>query len=347
MPLTVPNIETAPTFDAQALMDSTDLAAIIASEYGNGVISGCLVTPSSLMTVTVASGSVLINNAVVACAGGTVTAGAASTYDRKDIVVINSSGTISITAGTPCATAGWTQAASGAPPVKPSIPANSVILAELYIASTTTTVASGNIIDKTTTVLGSVIPALGTAGQVPGVTAAGTGLTFRSMAPTALPTSTQSLTASSDNILTGGVAPFTAGDIAVGSCWEWDVQLIKTAAGTNTWSLYVRVGTTTSGTTTDTAIATFTSGTNTAAIDQSTIKVVARCTSIASGSATFACAAFAQNELTTATGLGQFASPIPGSTATCTVSTAQSIHLDVTPGSSAVMTAVTAVRRVQ
>ena len=165
--------------------------------------------------------------------------------------------------------------------------------------------------------------------------------------PTAVPTGMQSLTASSDNILTGSVAAFAAGDIEVGTCYEWNVQLIKTAAGVATWSMNVRVGTTAAGTTTDTSIATWTSGTNTAAIDQSTVRVVARCTSITTGSATFACAAYAQNELTTATGLGLFATPIPGSTATCTVSTAQSIHLDVTPGASAVMTAISFVARVQ
>ena len=36
------------------------------------------------------------------------------------------------------------------PPVKPAIPANNLLLGEVYVASTTTTVASGNIIDKTT-----------------------------------------------------------------------------------------------------------------------------------------------------------------------------------------------------
>ena len=186
---------------------------------------------------------------------------------------------------------------------------------------------------------------LGAAATVPRVNPGATSLEYGLQAPTTLPTALQSLTASSDNILTGGVVAFSAGDIAVGFCVEWDVQLLKTGAGVTTWSMTARIGTTAGGTTTDTAVATWTSGTNTAAIDQSHVRVVARCTSIAAGVATFACAAFAQNELTSATGLGLFASPIPGSTATVTVATAQSIHLDVTPGASAVMTAATFVKR--
>ena len=348
MAFLIPNLESSPTFDGQGVFDSTDLAAILASEVGTGVISGMTCTPNTGMTLSIAAGTFIIAGVEYTYAGGTgvATIGAASTNDRKDIVSINAAGTITVTAGTPATVPGWNRSSTVLPPVKPSIPANNVLLCEVYVASTTTTVATGNIIDKTT-ICSLVLPAAGTAGQISGMSAAATSVVWRSMAPTALPTALQSLTASSDNMLTGGILPFAAGDIAVGSTWEWDVQLIKTAAGTATFSVTVRVGTTTGGTTSDTAIATFTSGTNTAAIDQSHVRVVARCTSISAGAATFACAAFSQNELTSATGLGLFASPIPGSTATVTVSTAQSIHLDVTPGASAVMTAATFGRRVQ
>jgi len=346
MALTIPNLQSSPTFDAQSDLDTTDWAANLASETGTGVVSGMLCSPNTGMTISIAAGTFIISGIEYTYAGGTgvATIGAASTYDRKDIVSINAAGTITVTAGTPGTVAGWTRSSSALPPVKPSIPASNVILCEVYVASTTTTIATGNIVDKTT-LCNPVLPSLGSAGQVAGVNAAANGLQFRSATPTTIPTALQSLTASSDNILTGGVVALSLGDIYVGMCVEWDVQLIKTAAGTSTWSMYVRVGTTTAGATSDTAVATWTSGTNTAAIDQSSIRVKARCTSITSGSATFACAAFAQNELTTATGLGLFASPIPGSTATVTVSTAQSIHLDITPGASAVMTAATFVTR--
>lgn len=461
MAFTLPTLESSPTFDGQTVPDSTDFALLTGSMDGTGVISGCAVTPhtGSDMNVSIAAGIVLIAGLpVIVAAVTSLAVGAASSFDRRDIVVVNSSGTVSVTAGTPCTTAGWSRTSTSLPPVKQAIPANSTVLAEVYVASATTVIATGNIVDKTTLLLslnnainrtasatvtagedtaftgstatqtmtlaatppngtanrifnystqnltvapgagatlntfgttgnatltvgesaeyiyvastttwycndtnnpsynpvaapiakgGTGLTAVGTAGQIPVVNAAATGLDYRSAAPTTIETSLQSLSASADNILTGSVMPFTAGDISIGTCYEWIVQLIKTAAGVATFSMTVRVGTTTTGTITDTAVATFTSGTNTAAIDQSTIRVVARCTSIATGSATFACAAFAQNELTSATGLGIFASPIPGSTATVTVSTAESIHVDVTPGSAAVMTAACFGKRIQ
>lgn len=150
MPLLVPNLQSAPTFDAQALFDATDLNAIASALDGTAVTSGCGVTPDTDMTVTVASGDVTVGGSPVSVAGGTVTASAASAYDRKDIVVVNDSGDLSIVEGTPCTVAGWTRTNAALPPVKPAIPSDSVLLAELYVAATTTEIESGNIIDKTT-----------------------------------------------------------------------------------------------------------------------------------------------------------------------------------------------------
>ncbi len=150
MALTIPNIEAGPTFDAQSVPDATDWATQSASESGTGVISGMTVSPSSLMTVAVASGVYVIAGVIYTYAGGTVAAGAASSTDRRDIVTINAAGTLTVTAGTACGTAGWTRTSAGLPPVKPAIPSGGCLLGELYVANTTTTVASGNIIDKTT-----------------------------------------------------------------------------------------------------------------------------------------------------------------------------------------------------
>jgi hypothetical protein len=151
--LTVPNIESGPTFDAQAITDSTDQAARDGAPAGTGVVSGCGVTPhtGSDMNVAIAAGVVLVAGVSVTVAAVTSTAvGAASTYDRKDIVVVNSSGVVSVVAGTPCATAGWTlSSAPAAPPVKPAIPSSSVLLGEIYVAHATTAIATGNILDKT------------------------------------------------------------------------------------------------------------------------------------------------------------------------------------------------------
>jgi|HubBroStandDraft_1064217.scaffolds.fasta_scaffold137627_2 hypothetical protein len=58
-----------------------------------------------------------------------------------------------VTPHTPCGVAGWTRYSPPfTAPVKPAIPSGSVLLAEVYVASTTTAIAVGNIIDKTTTV---------------------------------------------------------------------------------------------------------------------------------------------------------------------------------------------------
>lgn len=161
MALTIPNIESSPTFDGQSAPDATDFAALQGTDDGNGVITGCQVSAQSSpnMTVQVAAGTVLVNGQSVAVSAvSSLTISAASTYDRKDIVVVNSSGTVSVTEGTPCTTAGWTRNSGTLPPVKPAIPSNSVLLGEVYVASTTTSIASGNIIDKTTlTIAGNVV----------------------------------------------------------------------------------------------------------------------------------------------------------------------------------------------
>lgn len=152
MALVIPDIQNSPTFDAQALLDQTDLNAIMATDDGNGVLSGCAVTPhtGSDMNIAIAAGVVIVNGVQVSVSAVTSLAvGAASTDDRKDIVTVNSSGTVSVTAGTPCTTAGWSRTSTALPPVKPAIPANSVLLAEVYVASTTTAIASANILDKT------------------------------------------------------------------------------------------------------------------------------------------------------------------------------------------------------
>lgn len=156
MALVVPDIQSITNgstgYDFQAVEDQTDWAAQAASEAGTGVITGMAVSPSSGMTVAVAAGTYMVNGTVYTYAGGTVTATSASVSDRRDIVSINTSGTLAVTAGTACGTAGWTRSSSGLPPVKPAIPSASALLGELAITSTTTTIASINIVDKTTIV---------------------------------------------------------------------------------------------------------------------------------------------------------------------------------------------------
>jgi hypothetical protein len=138
-------------FDIQAVEDTVDGAAQAGVTAGNYVVTGCAVTPqgSPNMTVAVAAGTVVINGTTYTIsANGAVTVGAASASDRRDIITVNTAGTISCTAGTACGTAGWVRTTAANPPVKPSIPANSVILAEVVVKSSTTSIAAINITDK-------------------------------------------------------------------------------------------------------------------------------------------------------------------------------------------------------
>ena len=159
MALIIPTIESSPSFDAQAWMDSTDLAALTLALSGTGVVTGCIVSQNdgSSMSCAVAAGTAMINGLTVGVASvSSLTIGNASASDRRDIVVVNSSGSVSVVAGTPCGTASWTRASTGLPPIKPSIPANSALLGEVTVgASTTVITTAANIIDKTTIVGGA------------------------------------------------------------------------------------------------------------------------------------------------------------------------------------------------
>lgn len=150
---------------------------------------------------------------------------------------------------------------------------------------------------------------------------------------------TTSLTASTDVLQGGTLFTLPTGYFAVDQRYRWHVGLEKTAAGSATWTMRVRVGV--NGTTSDTTVATWTSGTNTAAIDQALIVIEARVTAVGSGTtATLACTAFYVNTLTNATGFGRI-DPVPGSTAgfDSTV-TNPTMHVDFTMGASAVVTGV-------
>jgi len=55
---------------------------------------------------------------------------------------------VGILAGTPCAVAGWTRNSSTPPPMKPAIPATGVLLAEVYVPGSASSIAAKNIVDK-------------------------------------------------------------------------------------------------------------------------------------------------------------------------------------------------------
>lgn len=139
MSFTIPNLADA-AFADQAEVDKVDVDILVAAHNGNRVISGCAVTAqgSPDMTVAVASGSVLVNGATVSVSSGNVTVTAANgTNPRFDLIVVDDTGTKSCTAGT-----------AAANPVFPTIPADSVVLAAVYVPANDTDIDANQIVDK-------------------------------------------------------------------------------------------------------------------------------------------------------------------------------------------------------
>lgn len=148
----------------------------------------------------------------------------------------------------------------------------------------------------------------------------------------------QSLTASSDNVLTGTLFQLPNNGLRVGSKIKFRFAVTKTAAGLATWSAKVKFGT--AGTNADAAIATFTSGTNTAVADQGNYEILVEVTALGA-TATVKGNLCGNNAYGTATtGLGSM--PLfPTSTATFNAGAAAPfLHLDINPGVLAVMTGV-------
>lgn len=155
--------------------------------------------------------------------------------------------------------------------------------------------------------------------------------------------STVALTASTQIVVTGTKIQLATNQLFVGSRYQFNMGIIKTtAAGAATWTAKVCYGT--AGTNADAAIATFTSGTNTGAVDQATLMIDVHVTSVGAA-ATATCMAVYASRLTEVTGLGSFPQ-IPGSTATFnSTSTNPFLHVDITMGASAVCTAVGSAER--
>lgn len=141
MAFTVPSVGTK-TSDQQSVVNEVDTNVIQAGVSGlDCVLSGCAVTGSGTTSVAVAKGAVLTNGVMYAIAAngtfGTWTADA--TNPRIDLVVINSSGTLTRRAGT-----------AAASPVMPALTANDVLLASVWIPANESPIAivSADITDK-------------------------------------------------------------------------------------------------------------------------------------------------------------------------------------------------------
>lgn len=119
---------------------SADIDTIAAALAGDGVLSGLGVSAQSTpdMTVAVAAGLVRIGGYFAWEAGENVTiATADTTNDRIDLIVIDWNGTPSRVAGT-----------AAVRPVPPAVPANSIQLAQVYVAAGVTSIVAGAIKDK-------------------------------------------------------------------------------------------------------------------------------------------------------------------------------------------------------
>jgi hypothetical protein len=139
MAFKIPNLAQA-TNSNQAEPDSEDISILVAAYNGTGVISGCAVTPQGTpdMTVAVAAGVVVVGGTRATVSGGNVTITTADASNaRFDLIVVNSSGTKSATAGT-----------AAVEPVFPTIPATSVVLAAVYVPASDTSIEGNQIVDK-------------------------------------------------------------------------------------------------------------------------------------------------------------------------------------------------------
>jgi len=136
---TIPNVSDA--FNAaQAQVDKVDLDILVAGIDGSGVYQGAAVTAqgSPDMTVAVASGTIHVGGTTCDVAAGNVTITTAhATNPRFDLIVADNACAKSATAGT-----------AAASPVYPAIPANSIVLAVVYVPANDTTMASNQITDK-------------------------------------------------------------------------------------------------------------------------------------------------------------------------------------------------------
>lgn len=141
MTLTIPDAG-EPESNIQAIFYQEDLEIMMAAVDGlDCVLSGLALTGGADMTPAVAKGSVLSNGTMFAVAAADVTVTAAdATNPRIDLVVVNSSGTLAVRAGTPAAA-----------PKPPARTANDVVIAQIYVPANETAIATANIYDRRAT----------------------------------------------------------------------------------------------------------------------------------------------------------------------------------------------------
>lgn len=139
-------LSNAATYDGQARPDAGDTFVWSAALRRTGVLTGCTLTQHAglaNMSVDVATGSILILDTPYNISSLTTLTiqPADSSFDRVDIITVDSGGVPIVTQGTPAAIANW-------PVVAGLDTALVVCLGLIYIPANTLAILNSNIVDK-------------------------------------------------------------------------------------------------------------------------------------------------------------------------------------------------------
>jgi len=113
---------------------------------GTGIWSGCAPSPGAGLKVAVASGVVYLAGVKTTYAGGDATIDAEADNDRRDLVTINSGGSLAVVKGTAGTSTSDTTFQKYIP-YPPTLPSGSILI-EVYIADGVTSFAASDILDK-------------------------------------------------------------------------------------------------------------------------------------------------------------------------------------------------------
>lgn len=165
MPFTIPNLAASPTAEqtAQSQVDTVDLTALALGANATGVMSGGAVVQHAAganMTVDVSAITYRINGTPYSAAGITTTTFTSNGSNPEFALVVATSA--GVTAIPPVGTASAT-------PVFPTVagltanPPTAVLLAALWVATSTTTISTADIIDKRVFIPGAHVDFINTA----------------------------------------------------------------------------------------------------------------------------------------------------------------------------------------
>ncbi len=134
------------TFEDGMGLYGPQLNAMFAALRGTAVFSGCVASATGTnRVVSVTAGKLMVNDAAVAYAGGSVTLDAGSAFDRYDLITISATGALAATKGTEAKKC-------------PAQPANTCLIAIVRVPAGAAVVATGNVIEASVTVKGWTPP---------------------------------------------------------------------------------------------------------------------------------------------------------------------------------------------